>query len=56
MMRIWCYSLVLLIVLAMLPAMCQQSTGSIMGVVQDLQGGMIPGATVTLENQAQGLA
>jgi hypothetical protein len=52
--RIWCYSLVLLVVLAGLPAMCQQSTGSIRGVVQDSQGGLIPGASVTLENQAQG--
>jgi len=52
--RIWCYALVLMIAMAGLPVMAQQSTGSIRGVVQDAQGGMIPGATVTLENQSQG--
>jgi hypothetical protein len=50
----WWYLLALLIILAGLPAMAQQSTGSIRGVVQDAQGGVIPSATVTLENQAQG--
>jgi len=45
---------VLLIALAGLPVMAQQSTGSIRGVVQDAQGGVIPGAAITLENQSQG--
>src|SRR5215831_6408229 len=35
-------------------AIAQQSSGSISGVVQDSQGAVIPGATVTLLNQAQG--
>jgi hypothetical protein len=52
--KIWCYALVLLIALAGLPVMAQQSTGSIRGVVQDAQGGVIPDAKVTLENQSQG--
>ena len=35
-------------------AKAQQSSGSISGVVQDSQGAVVPGATVTLLNQAQG--
>src|SRR5215471_1195308 len=35
-------------------ATAQQSSGSISGVVQDSQGAVVPGAKVTLLNQAQG--
>jgi hypothetical protein len=37
-----------------LPVWAQQSSGSISGVVQDSQGAVVPGAKVTLINQAQG--
>jgi hypothetical protein len=33
-----------------LPAAAQSTTGSIQGIVRDNQGGVIPGATVTLRN------
>jgi hypothetical protein len=36
------------------PAWAQITTGSIAGTVKDGQGGVIPGATVTLVNEAQG--
>ena len=36
------------------PVWAQQSSGSISGVVQDSQGAVVPGAKVTLINQAQG--
>jgi hypothetical protein len=53
--RIRFYALiVLLLALSVSPAMSQQSTGTIRGIVQDSQGGLMPGATVTLENQSQG--
>lgn len=35
-------------------AFCQQSSGSIRGVVRDAQGGLVPGAKVTLVDIAQG--
>ena len=38
-----------------LPVIAQISSGSITGVVQDTQGAIIPGATVTLINQDQGV-
>jgi hypothetical protein len=38
-----------------LPASAQLSSGQISGVVQDAQGGVIPGATVIVINQAQGV-
>ena len=34
----------------LLPAAAQSTTGSIQGIVRDNQGGVIPGATVTLRN------
>src|SRR6266404_4261576 len=39
-----------------LPVIAQISSGSITGVVQDTQGAIIPGATVTLINQDQGVS
>src|SRR4026209_1256298 len=35
-------------------AAAQITTGSVRGTVHDTQGGVIPGATVTLINEAQG--
>ena len=37
------------------PLFGQQSSGSISGVVQDSQGGVVPNANVVLINQAQGV-
>src|SRR5713101_1322974 len=43
-----------LLLLAALPARAQITTGSVAGTVKDVQGGVVPGATVTLINDAQG--
>src|SRR5512140_2585645 len=40
--------------LSVAPATAQQSSGVISGVVMDSQGAVVPGATITLINQAQG--
>ena len=40
--------------LGVAPAVAQQTSGMITGVVQDSQGGTVPGATVTVINQSQG--
>ena len=37
-----------------LPAAAQLTTGSLAGVVKDPQGGVIPGATVTLISESRG--
>src|SRR5207247_563160 len=48
-------------VLALLPAgfsgsaFAQGGTGQIEGIAQDEQGGVLPGATLTLQNQASGV-
>ncbi|MCC7174340.1 MAG: TonB-dependent receptor [Bryobacterales bacterium] len=42
------------LLLGLLPAAAQQTTGMITGVVQDGQGAVVPGASVTVINQAQG--
>lgn len=42
------------LVLAAMPVAAQLSSGMITGVVHDSQGAVVPGATVTLINQAQG--
>src|SRR5438094_2158740 len=39
---------------AALPAMAQITTGSVSGTVKDAQGGVIPGATVTLVSDTRG--
>jgi hypothetical protein len=46
--------LVALCLLWLSPAGAQQSSGVITGVIQDGQGAVVPGATVTIINQAQG--
>ncbi|MGE3275237.1 MAG: carboxypeptidase regulatory-like domain-containing protein [Vicinamibacterales bacterium] len=42
-------------VIGPVPARAQGGTGQIEGVVQDEQGGVLPGVTVTLRNQASGV-
>src|SRR5215210_6168938 len=36
------------------PAFAQVNTGTVLGTVKDAQGGVIPGATVTLISEARG--
>ena len=36
------------------PALAQVNTGTVLGTVKDAQGGVIPGATVTLISEARG--
>ena len=45
---------VIAVVSMTLPARAQITTGSIAGSVRDAQSGVVPGATVTLVNEAQG--
>ena len=49
-----CLSLVLALVFANSPAWSQATQGSIVGVVKDARGAVIPGATVTLLNTDEG--
>lgn len=51
-----CLALIVLLAVAVLlpPVAAQQSSGSISGIVQDSQGAVIPGAKVSLINQAEG--
>ena len=44
----------LLVGAAALPASAQITTGNITGTVKDAQGGVVPGATVTLIDEARG--
>ena len=39
---------------AAVPASAQITTGTVLGTVKDAQGGVIPGATVTLISEARG--
>ena len=50
-------SIALLVVAACLlavPAAAQLTTGTVAGTIKDAQGGVIPGATVTLTSEARG--
>src|SRR5688572_22276619 len=46
----------LLLVAFAIPARAQGGTGEIVGTVKDVQGGVLPGVTMTLRNQATGVA
>jgi hypothetical protein len=52
----WLLGAVTLFALAMcgVPTYAQEQSGSIQGVVKDAQGGVLPGATVEVKNQATG--
>jgi len=45
------FALYVLLALAVLPAAAQSLSGTVTGVVRDEQGGVLPGATVTLEGK-----
>ncbi len=47
-------AVLLLLTAGAMPAAAQLTTGSVAGTVKDEQGGVIPGATVTLINEARG--
>ena len=47
-------AIVLILAAAALPASAQITTGNITGTVKDAQGGVVPGATVTLIDEARG--
>ena len=52
----WVQSIAVLLLVgaAVLPASAQVTTGNITGTVKDAQGGVVPGATVTLIDEARG--
>jgi hypothetical protein len=47
-------AVLLLLGAAVLPASAQITTGNVAGIVKDAQGGVVPGATVTLIDEARG--
>src|SRR5436190_9529746 len=47
-------AVLILILLGALPARAQLTTGTLTGTIKDAQGGVIPGATVTLTSEARG--
>jgi hypothetical protein len=49
-----CTLVLAVLITAALPASAQLTTGSIGGTVKDAQGGVIPGATVTLVSETRG--
>jgi hypothetical protein len=50
-----CPVVLLLLLAVALPVFAQNSTGTILGVVKDAQGGAVAGATVTIHNTETGL-
>ena len=57
--KAWCERSILIAALALggaAGAFAQVTTGSVAGTVKDAQGGVIPGATVTLISESQGTA
>src|SRR5687768_9497856 len=56
MMTTWAQSIAVLLLVGttMVPASAQITTGNIAGTVKDAQGGVVPGATVTLIDEARG--
>jgi len=52
--KTFCFTLVLVATLAGLPLAAQYTTASLGGTVQDPAGGVIPEATVTVQNEAMG--
>src|SRR6186997_1790883 len=50
----WHGCLALLLILSAASIASAQATGSISGVVKDSDGGVVPGATVTVKNEATG--
>jgi outer membrane receptor protein involved in Fe transport len=53
---VWVQSIAVLLLIgaAVVPASAQITTGNITGTVKDAQGGVVPGATVTLIDEARG--
>src|SRR5262249_12970066 len=52
--RLWTRSIAVLTTVACaVPAVAQITTGAVSGTIRDAQGGIIPGATVTLVNETQ---
>ena len=47
-------STLVMLLTASLSAIAQITTGSVVGTVKDAQGGVIPGATVTLTSETKG--
>jgi hypothetical protein len=52
----WTYTIAVLLVIGItvVPASAQITTGNVAGTVKDAQGGVVPGATVTLIDEARG--
>ena len=48
------FAVLVLTLLVALPARAQLTTGTLTGTIKDAQGGVIPGATVTLTSEARG--
>src|SRR5256885_14997219 len=48
------FAVVALVLVSVLPASSQVTTGTVLGTIKDAQGGVIPGATVVLISQTKG--
>jgi outer membrane receptor protein involved in Fe transport len=48
------FAALMLLLIAAIPVSAQITTGTVTGTVKDAQGGVVPGATVTLINEARG--